>query len=73
MWLATLGCRPADDLASFDHTLHAAPTRVDRGDLATPLSLSSRSATGLSVLAPAPRAGAQRLCALALLRHASEH
>jgi hypothetical protein len=29
------------------------------------LSLSSRLATGLSALAPAQRAGAQRLCALA--------
>jgi hypothetical protein len=34
--------------------------------VATPLSLSSPSATGLSALAPAQRAGAQRLCALAL-------
>src|SRR6202795_3707058 len=32
---------------------------------ATPLSLSSPSATSLSALAPAQRAGAQRLCALA--------
>src|SRR5882757_3711779 len=38
---------------------------VDRVDVATPLSLSSRSVTGLSALAPARRAGAQRLCALA--------
>src|SRR5271169_967505 len=35
---------------------------------ATLLSLSSQSATSLSALAPAQRAGAQRLCALALLR-----
>ena len=33
--------------------------------LTTQLSLSSRSATGPSALAPAQRAGAQRLCALA--------
>src|SRR5690348_4044174 len=42
---------------------------------ATPLSLSSRSATSLSVLAPAQRAGAQRLCAVAHtdeLRRSSE-
>src|SRR6267142_2967170 len=39
---------------------------VDRVDFATPLSLSSRLATGLSALAPAQRAGAQRLCAVAL-------
>jgi len=38
---------------------------VDRVDFATPLSLSSRSVTSLSALAPAQRAGAQRLCALA--------
>jgi hypothetical protein len=38
---------------------------VDRVDVATPLSLSSRSVTSLSALAPAQRAGAQRLCALA--------
>jgi hypothetical protein len=36
---------------------------------ATPLSPSSPSATSLSALAPAQRAGAQRLCALAPLRH----
>jgi len=32
---------------------------------ATPLSLFSQLASGLSALAPAQRAGAQRLCALA--------
>ena len=37
---------------------------------ATPLSLFSLSATSLSALAPAQRAGAQRLCALAPTRHA---
>ncbi len=54
-------------VAVFHHALHADNTRVDRGN---PLSLSSPSATGLSALAPAQRAGAQRLCALAPLRHA---
>jgi hypothetical protein len=39
---------------------------VDRVDFATSQLLSSRLATGLSALAPAQRAGAQRLCALAL-------
>jgi hypothetical protein len=53
-------------LAVLDHALHAA----DRVDLATPPSLSSRPAAGLSALAPAQRAGAQRLRALARLRHA---
>jgi hypothetical protein len=38
---------------------------VDRVDLATRLSLFSRQAAGPSALAPAKRAGAQRLCALA--------
>jgi hypothetical protein len=36
---------------------------------ATPLSPSSPSAASLSALAPAQRAGAQRLCALALFGH----
>ena len=46
---------------------------VDRVHFATPLSLPSRSVTGLSALAPAQRAGAQRLCAMALNggRHAA--
>src|ERR1700756_1574287 len=48
-----------------DHVLLANTALVDRVDLATPLSLSSRPATGLSALAPAQLAGAQRLCALA--------
>src|SRR5258705_11488300 len=56
----------ADDLAVFHHALHADNTRVDRGN---PLSLSSPSATGLSALASAERAGAQRLCAMALNGH----
>jgi hypothetical protein len=37
---------------------------------ATLLSLSSPSATSLSALAPAQRAGAQRLCAMAQMRSA---
>jgi len=45
-----------------DHMLHANSTIVDRVDLATPLSLSSQPASGPSVLAPAQRAGTQRLC-----------
>ena len=47
-----------------DRVLHADSTLVDRIDLATPLSLSSQPATCLSALAPAQRAGAQRLRAL---------
>jgi hypothetical protein len=43
----------------------------DRVDLVTkPIAVLSRSTTGLSALAPAQRAGAQRLCAVAPLRHA---
>ena len=57
-------------LAVLDHALHADNTSADRVDLATSPSLSSRPATGLSALAPAQRAGAQRLCAMAPLRHA---
>src|ERR1700739_2541689 len=41
-------------------------TSILRPGLPTPLCLSSQMATGLSPLAPAQRAGAQRLCALAL-------
>jgi hypothetical protein len=58
--------------AERDHVLHANSTLVDRVDLATPLSLSSQLATGPSVLAPAQRAGAQRLCAFALMKPADE-
>ena len=54
-----------EDADPRDHVLHANTTLVDRVDLATPLSLSSQPATGLSALAPAQRAEAQRLCALA--------
>src|ERR1700755_56626 len=53
-----------------DHVLLANTALVDRVDLATKLSLSSRPTTGLSALAPAQRAGAQRLCALAPFRPA---
>src|SRR5271169_6782297 len=67
MCLAVSECWPADHLDAFDHALRANSTLVDRVDLATPLSLSSRLATGLSAPAPAQRAGAQRLCALAWL------
>jgi len=46
--------------------MRCAPTMlVDRVDLAIPLLLFSRQATGPSALAPAQRAGAQRLRALA--------
>jgi hypothetical protein len=55
MWLAAfMRCTPNSAL-------------VDRVDFATLLSMSSRSVTGLSALAPAQQAGAQRLCALAQL------
>jgi hypothetical protein len=59
----------ADDVAGRmrirtvrDHVLRANNTLVDPVDLATLLSLSSQPTTGPSVLAPAQRAGAQRLC-----------
>ena len=67
MWLAaSSGCWAADHSMCLimRRTPNSAP--VDRVDFATPLSLPSRSVTGLSALAPAQRAGAQRLCALAL-------
>ena len=47
----------SEGAAPRDHALHAYRTLVDRVDLATPLSLSSQPATGLSALAPAQRAG----------------
>jgi hypothetical protein len=51
-------------------TENSALTEVDdtsilRTELSTPLSLPSQPANSLSALAPAKRAGAQRLCALA--------
>jgi hypothetical protein len=52
-------------LAVLDHALHADNTWADRVDLATAASLSSRPAAGLSALAPAQRAGVQRLRAMA--------
>jgi hypothetical protein len=42
-------------------------TSILRTGFSIPLSLSSQLSTGLSAPAPAQRAGAQRLCALALL------
>src|SRR5262249_41889852 len=66
MWLAAMRIR-----AACDHVLHANSTLVDRVDLATPLSLSLSTATGLSALAPAQRAGAQRLRAMAQMRRAA--
>ena len=58
-------------LAVLDHALHANSTLVDRVDLVTkPIAVLSRPTTGLSALAPAQRAGAQRLCALAQMRSA---
>jgi len=56
VWLAS------DDPAVVDHVLH---TTIRELIEATLLSLSSQSATSLSALAPAQRAGAQRLCAMA--------
>src|ERR1700756_4500523 len=56
-----------------DHVLLPNTALVDRVDLATPLSLSSRPATGLSALAPAQRAGAQRLCAVTQNGHPPSH
>ena len=49
--------------AARDHVLHANSTLVDRVDLATAAIVVL--STGLSALAPAQRAGAQRLRALA--------
>ena len=55
----------AADVAGSIICCNANSTLVDRVDLATPLSLFSQLATGLSALAPAQRAGAQRLRAMA--------
>ena len=65
MWLAASpGCWP--QIISMCLIMRCTPNSplVDRVDFATPLSLSSRSVTSLSALAPAQRAGAQRLCAV---------
>ena len=62
MWLAPSACWPA-----LNHGSHAnSRTRVDHvDDLATPTdAVLSQLATGLSVLAPAQRAGAKRLRSL---------
>src|ERR1700757_4698220 len=45
-------------------------TSILRTELSNGYWDSSRPTTGLSALAPAQRAGAQRLCAMARLRHA---
>ena len=63
--LGASGSWPASLLAVLDHAWHGDNPRVDRGNSA--ITVLSRPTTGLSALAPAQRAGAQRLCALALL------
>ena len=63
MWFAVKGCWPQMILLFL--IMRCTPTIRELIE-ATPLSLSSPSATGLSALAPAQRAGAQRLRALAL-------
>jgi hypothetical protein len=67
MWFAVKGCWPQMILLFL--IMRCTPTMRELIE-ATPLSLSSPSATGLSALAPAQRAGAQRLRALARNRHA---
>jgi hypothetical protein len=62
MWFAVKGCWPQMILLFM--IMGRTPTMRELIE-ATPLSLSSPSATGLSALAPAQWAGAQRLCALA--------
>src|ERR1035438_747274 len=64
MWFAVKGCWPQMILLFL--IMRCTPTIRELIE-ATPLSLSSPSPTGLSALAPAQRAGAQRLCALAHL------
>ena len=54
MWFVVKGRLASDDPAVLDHALHAHNTRVDRGN---PAIVSSPSATSLSALAPAQRAG----------------
>jgi hypothetical protein len=56
MCLVISRCWPADHLDVLDHALHPDSALVDRVDLATPLSLSSRS---VSRLLP-PRSGLER-------------
>jgi hypothetical protein len=69
LWLAASECRSADDPLLF--LIMRRTPRIHELIVLTlppPPSLSSRPADGLSALAPAQRAGAQRLCALAHLR-----
>src|ERR1700692_3924597 len=66
MWFAVKGCWPQMILLFL--IMRCTPTMRELIE-ATPLSLSSPSAHGLSALAPAQRAGAQRLRALAPNRH----
>jgi hypothetical protein len=66
LWLAASECRSADDPLLF--LIMRRTPRIHELIVLTlppPPSLSSRPADGLSALAPAQRAGAQRLCALA--------
>jgi hypothetical protein len=63
MWLAR--CWPGDDLLVLTILSRRSRRESIVLTLAMPLLLSSRSTTGISALAPAQRAGAQRLCALA--------
>jgi hypothetical protein len=66
MWFVVKGWLPSDHPAVLNQALHADNTRVDQLIEAAPLSMSSPSATSLSALAPAQRAGAQRLRAVTL-------
>ena len=66
MWFAVKGCWPQMILLFL--IMRCTPTIRELIE-ATPLSLSSPSATSLSALAPAQRAGAQRLRALAPFGH----
>ena len=61
MWFAVKGCWPHMILLFL--IMRCTPTIRELIE-ATPLSLSSPSATSLSALAPAQRAGAQRLRAM---------
>jgi hypothetical protein len=64
MCLVISRCWPADHLDVLDHALHPDSAFADRVDLAIPtIAVVS---IGLSALAPAQRAGGQRLRALAL-------
>jgi hypothetical protein len=66
--IKVLARRSSDHVDVLDHALHHCTPTVRlliALTLPPPLSLFSRSVTGLSAHAPAKRAGAQRLCALA--------